>query len=464
MQSSDTSPSMNRMERQASMGLAGIFSVRMLGLFMILPVMSLYADHLSGATPLLIGLAISAYGLTQAIFQIPFGLMSDKWGRKRMLFIGLTLFAAGSVVAAMADSIYGVIAGRALQGSGAVAAVIMALAADLTREEVRTKAMAMIGVSIGISFAISMVAGPMVGSVAGLQGIFWLTAVLAILGMVIMKQVVPDPAHPVRHREAIPVPSMIKRVIQDPELLRLDLGIFCLHLVMTAMFVVIPLVLKHDLGLPGGDHWMVYLPIMGLAVLAMLPFMIMAERKRKMKPVFLAAIVGLCLGDAGLYFAGGTWLGLLLPLFVFFTAFNLLEATLPSMISKLAMPAAKGTAMGVYSSSQFLGAFCGGVMGGWIYGQYGYSTVFMVCACITLVWFVLAFGMQPPRHLSNLLKRVSLRDEMEATLLAQQLLQVKGVAEVFVSADEGVAYLKVDKQLLNQEQLERTVAGASQPA
>ncbi len=270
---------MTRQEWRASLSLAAIYMLRMLGMFLILPVFAVLARDLPGATPVLVGLAISAYGLTQAIFQIPFGLWSDRYGRKPLITLGLLLFVIGSAVAALSDSIYGIILGRSLQGAGAVAAVVMALAADLTREEHRTKAMALIGISIGLSFAISMVAGPVLSNWMGLKGLFWLITALAALSIVVLHTVVPDPIVSKFHRDAQVRAGSFARVFANPELLRLDFGIFCLHLILTASFVVIPLVLKDDLQLPARDHWHLYLPVFVLAIVSMVPFVILAEEK-----------------------------------------------------------------------------------------------------------------------------------------------------------------------------------------
>jgi predicted MFS family arabinose efflux permease/copper chaperone CopZ len=459
MANSSSQPStMSEQEKRASIGLAGIFSMRMLGLFMILPVMSLYAGDLKGVTPLLLGLAISVYGLTQALLQIPFGLMSDRFGRKKIITLGLLLFVTGSVVAAMSTTIYGIILGRALQGSGAVAAAIMALAADLTLEQNRTKIMATIGISIGISFGIAMVIGPLLASVAGLQGIFWFTAVLAIIGIIILHKVVPQPASLSVHKDAEPIPALIGKVLKDSQLLRLDFGIFCLHLVMTAMFVVLPIVLRGKLGIAAEDHWMVYLPVLALSVLAMVPFIILAEKKRKMKAVFVGAVLTLSMACLGLYQLSGNLWGMLAALFIFFTAFNLLEATLPSLISKIAFAGGKGTAMGVYSSSQFFGAFCGGIAGGLIWGAYGLSEVFLFCAIILLLWFVVALSMKPPRHTSSLLKHLDAQTAAQAKEITDKLLAVKGVLDVVISVDDSTAYLKVDNELLDHQALDAIVS------
>jgi MFS family permease len=257
-------------EGRAAAGLAGIYALRMLGLFVILPVFAVQAQSLAGATPLLIGLAIGAYGLTQAMLQIPFGLLSDRIGRKPIIFAGLVLFAVGSVVAAMSGSIHGVILGRVLQGSGAIAAAVMALTADLTREEVRTRAMAGIGVSIGLSFALALVLGPALTHWIGLSGIFWFTALLALGGILILALVVPNPDHTGVHRDAEPVIGQLGGVLRNPELLRLDFGIFCLHLSMTSLFLVVPLALR-DHGLPVGHHWWIYLPVLALSIGLMVP-------------------------------------------------------------------------------------------------------------------------------------------------------------------------------------------------
>ncbi|MEW4981566.1 MAG: MFS transporter [Cycloclasticus sp.] len=456
------SSTMSEQEKRASLGLAGIFSMRMLGLFMILPVMSLYTENLDGITPVLLGLAISVYGLTQALLQIPFGLMSDRFGRKKIITIGLLLFVGGSVVAAMSTSIYGIIAGRALQGSGAVAAAVMALAADLTLEQNRTKIMATIGISIGISFGIAMVLGPILAAVVGLSGIFWFTAVLATIGIVILHKVVPQPKKVTIHKDAEPIPALMGKVLKDGQLLRLDFGIFCLHLVMTAMFVVLPLLMRGKLGIAAEDHWMVYLPVLGLSVVAMVPFIIIAEKKRKMKTVFVSAVATLSFASIGLYlFSGHLW-GMVVSLFIFFTAFNLLEASLPSLISKIAFAGGKGTAMGVYSSAQFFGAFCGGLMGGLVWNHYGLSEVFLVCAGILFVWALVAFSMKSPRHMSSLLKHVVVETAEQAQEITDKLLAIKGVLDVGISVDDSTAYLKVDNEFLDEAALDIIISNPSE--
>ncbi|RTZ71623.1 MAG: MFS transporter [Gammaproteobacteria bacterium] len=367
----------------------------MLGLFLILPVFALYAEHLPSATPVLTGIAIGIYGLTQAALQIPFGLVSDRIGRKPVIVAGLILFAIGSVVAATADDIWMIIAGRAIQGAGAIAAAVMALLADLTREEYRTRAMATVGVTIGFSFTVALIAGPLFNAWIGVPGLFWLTAILALVAIAILLGVIPTPDKSSVHEEAEPVPGLFGRVLRNPQLLRLDLGIFCLHLVLTALFLAVPLELV-DAGLPVEEHAWLYLPVMVLGMGLMVPFVIKAEKGGKMKEVFLGAIGLLGLAQLGIYTMEGSLWGLAAALLAFFTAFNLLEATLPSLVSKLAPGQIRGTAMGVYSTSQFSGAFFGGLSGGWVHQHYGTSAVFVTSALITLIWLLAAQGMEVP--------------------------------------------------------------------
>jgi MFS family permease len=447
---------MTATERRATLALSGIFALRMLGLFLILPVFALYANHLQGHTPTLIGVAIGAYGLTQAFLQIPFGMLSDRIGRKRVITAGLLIFAAGSVVAALAHTMWGVILGRALQGAGAIAAAVMALAADLTREEQRTKAMAVIGMTIGLSFAVAIVTAPTLNHLIGVPGIFWLVAGLAILGVVVLHTRVPTPAHSTVHRDAEAVPGQLRGVLAHPGLLRLDFGIMSLHVILTANWVVLPVALRAQL--PAAHHWWVYLPVMALSVAAMIPFIILAERKRRMKQVFLGAVVALGLAELGLSQGFHTLGGIGVALFVFFTAFNLLEATLPSLISKVAPPAAKGTAMGVYSTSQFFGAFLGGSLGGWISGHFGVEGVFLLGASVAALWTVAAATMSNPRTLKSLLLHIGDVSEDEARRLAQRLSGVTGVAEAVVIAGDGTAYLKVDSHAVDEQALHQLVA------
>jgi len=405
-QQADKGSGMSRAELRAALSLSGVYALRMLGLFMILPVFALYATHLDGVTPALTGLAIGVYGVTQALLQIPAGLLSDRIGRKPVIIGGLLVFALGSVVAAQAESIHMVIFGRALQGSGAIAAAIMALAADLTREEHRIKTMALIGMSIGLSFAVALIMGPVLDRWVGVPGIFWITAMLALGGIAVVGFVVPRPVEIRIHREAEAIPAQFGRVLRQAELLRLDFGILMLHAILTASFVVLPLVLRDEAGMAASDHWQVYLPVLVCSVLAMLPLIILAERKGRIKPVFVLAIALLFAAELGLYLVPVSVLSVVALLFIFFTAFNLLEATLPSLISRVAPVDCRGTAMGVYSSSQFFGAFLGGTLGGVLHGRFGLHAIFIVSAAGALVWLLLALSMTPPAKLSSYIYRL----------------------------------------------------------
>ena len=443
-------------ERRAISGLAGLYASRMLGLFMVLPVLALYADTLTGATPLLVGVALGIYGLTQATLQIPFGLLSDRIGRKRVIAMGLLIFAFGSVVAAMADSIGGVILGRALQGGGAVAAAIMALLADQTREQVRTAAMATIGLSIGVSFAIAMVLGPWLASWAGLSGVFWFTALLTLVGLLVLWRWVPPAPRRLRHRDVGLDRKQFKSVITRPDLWRLDLSIFALHLVLMAIFVAIPFRLLNA-GVAVEYHGLAYLGIMALSFVAMVPLVIIAEKRQRMRLMCLLAIgaIAASLASLGLSLSQGHWL--FVWLFVFFTGFNLLEATLPSMLSKLAPAGAKGTAMGVYSTSQFLGAFLGGSVGGLLANTWGLNAVFIGGAVLALVWWVAMWRMPSPPPLSS--EVVALHDTQPdaINLLMEHLADVVGVEDVMVVPEERLMYLKVNRKELDQAALAKLI-------
>ncbi|MCZ6488482.1 MAG: MFS transporter, partial [Gammaproteobacteria bacterium] len=432
-------------EKRAAFSLALIYAFRMLGLFMILPVFSLYANNFDGVTPLLTGLAIGIYGLTQGLFQLPFGFLSDRFGRKKIIVLGLLIFAIGSIVAAEADSIYQVIGGRALQGLGAIAAVVMALAADLTREEVRLRVMAFIGMSIGLSFMISMVMGPLLAARYGLSLLFWITAGLALAGIAVVIFITPQPRTQGFHRDTQLSLADVGQILKNTELQRLDLGIFVLHLVLSATFVVFPLVLRDSLSVPEALHWKIYLPVFALSVLGMAPLIIVAEKFRKTKSMFLLGIAIVLIAELGL--AGATayeWVFAMLVLF--FTGFNFLEASLPTLVARIAPADMKGTAMGLFSSAQFLGAFSGGVIGGLLLAGPSYSHGFLVLAVLLLLWWLVAVFMKTPQRVAS--RVVSLKDmEQEAVeLFLKQASSIKGVQEVSVYTEDRVAYLKVEKQ------------------
>ncbi len=446
----DAAAGMSRTEARSAASMAIIYALRMLGLFMIFPVFALYAEQLEGFTPALTGLAIGIYGLTQAFLQIPYGLLSDRIGRKPVIIFGLLVFALGSVMAANADSIYGVIAGRAMQGAGAIAAAVMALTADLVREEHRVKAMAIIGMSIGASFALAMVLGPVLNTWIGVPGIFWLTALLALGGIVVIILLTPNPVVSRVRRDAEPVPAQFRAVLRDPQLLRLDTGIFSLHLILTASFVVLPLALRDEAGLAASRHWEVYLPALLLSLPMAIPFILQAEKHRRMKQVFVGAIAVIVLAELVLYRFHSQVSGIVIGLFIFYSAFNLLEAMLPSLIAKMAPPDSKGTAMGFYSSSQFFGAFIGGTTGGLLHGRFGLGAVFLFCALVALGWLIFAISMKQPRFLATRLLRVGRLDPDAARQLALRMTAVPGVVEAVVIAEDEIAYLKLDERELDE--------------
>ncbi|HEX7970896.1 MAG TPA: MFS transporter [Thiobacillus sp.] len=434
---------MTRAEKRATSGLAAIFGLRMLGMFLILPVFALYAEHLPGGdNHTLVGLTLGMYGLTQALLMIPFGMASDRIGRKKVIIFGLVLFAIGSFVAASAHDIYWTIFGRAIQGAGAISAAITAMLADLTREEHRTKAMALIGSTIGLTFAASLVAGPALNHLVGVPGIFALTGVLALAAIWVVKVWVPDPLFSHFHADAEANPARLKDVLRNPQLLRLDFGIFALHAAQMAMFVVVPVALKNS-GLAPAQHWMVYLPVLLGSFVLMVPAIIYGEKRGKLKPVFVGAVALMLLAQLGLAFGIERFWGIVWALFFYFVAFNLLEASLPSLISKLAPVSAKGTAMGVYNTAQALGLFFGGAFGGWLAQHYGFHAVFLFCVVLMAAWLVASLSMTAPPAIKTRMFRVGVMPEDQAALLKTQLAGVAGVVEAVVLAEEGVATLKV---------------------
>ncbi len=387
-------------ERTSSISLAGIFALRMLGLFLILPVFAVWAQDLPGGSdPFLAGLALGIYGLTQGLLQIPFGAASDRFGRKPVIALGLVIFAAGSVLAAVSDSIEMVIAARALQGAGAVSAAVTAMISDSVRDAVLTRAMALVGASIGLTFAASLIFSPMLAGVIGVPGLFWLTAVLAATAALGVVFVVPDaPARAAR--PAAPQPGAagdsFLEVLLNPALLRLNFGIFVLHMAQMTLFVVIPVRLT-ALALPVEQHSMVYLPAVLIAFAGLMPAIRAAERRGALKGLFIFSIALLMVVFAAFGLLDSSALGIAFLLLVFFFGFNILEASLPSLVSKSAPPSARGLALGVYNTTQSIGLFVGGAAGGWLAGRWGAGAAYAFCALLMLAWLLAARGMQVPR-------------------------------------------------------------------
>jgi predicted MFS family arabinose efflux permease len=436
-------------EKRATISLATLYGFRMLGLFMVLPVLALYIDDYSGASPLLLGVTLGIYGLTQALLQIPLGLLSDKIGRRPVIVGGLLVFIIGSIIAANADSISELIIGRAVQGAGAIASTLMALVSDLTSEENRTKSMAAIGASIGLSFMLAMIAGPVIAAAMGLSGIFWVTALLGLIGVFVLLGAVPRAISVQHNRETRTDVKQLGRLFYEPNLWRLNFGIFTLHLVLMAGFVVIPTILTEEMGISGDNLWWVYLLLIGGGFFAMLPVMILGEKYRRQKYSFVSAVACMAILMSLL----SIWRGNLITgfmLWLFFAAFNLLEAMLPSWLSKACPAGQKGTAMGIYSTSQFFGAFAGGILGGWSLQQFGIDGLFLLLAGILAIWCLVALGLQTPRALQTVVLNVG---DMGHDNFAKLILKVPGVEDILIVKGEQLAYAKVDKKTVDMSSL-----------
>ncbi len=455
-----SSDRMNSRELRASIGLSGIYGLRMLGMFVILPVFAIYAEHLPGGNNLtLVGIAIGAYGLTQAMLQIPFGWWSDRYGRKPVIYAGLVLFALGSFVAAFGQHILVVIAGRVLQGMGAISAAVMALAADLTRDQHRTKAMAMIGSTIGVTFAASLAASPWLNHVIGVPGIFAMTGLLALAAIIVVRRVIPDVPEPAPPRSQHAA-SQFRRVLGDTQLLRLNFGIMALHAALMALFIAVPFALR-SAGLDVASHWQVYLPVMLGSFVLMLPAVLGARKAGQMKAVFVGSVALLLAGYLAMpWLMGDVWL-IALFLLLFFTSFNVLEASLPSLISRMAPPDAKGTAIGVYSSIQFFGSFLGAAGGGFLYQHWGSTGVVGFGATLLAVWLVLALGMKVPATLSTRIYTIPELDRERVDCLQAELQTLPGVRKARVVAAERAAYLEVDSAAFDEQNVLKLIAGGT---
>ena len=451
---------MSSLELRASLSLASLFALRMLGLFLILPVFAVHAPQLSGGdSQTLIGVALGIYGLTQGILQIPSGMVSDRYGRKRVIVIGLLVFALGSFIAAWATDIHMVILGRAIQGAGAISAPVTAFIADITREEHRTKAMAMFGGSIGLTFAVSLVAAPALYRTIGMDGIFNLTGALSLAAIWVTLAVVPrepqSAGDPMRRVQR----GTLAEVLRNTEQLRLNFGIFSLHVVQMAIFVVIPVALVQYGGLAVSEHWKVYLPVVLGSFVLMLPPLLHAERRGRMKFLFLAAIVLLLVVELGFAVCYTNFSMAVALLLAFFVAFNILEASLPSLVSRVAPPASRGTALGVYNTTQALGLFVGGAVGGWLAKNFGDPAVFVFGFAVIALWLGVASRMRVPGEAVERVYRV--RAGLDPVALREKLVRLRGVREAMVVPEEGIARLTVYPESFDERAATEIIGGES---
>jgi len=446
---------MNKYELKITGALAAIFSFRLLGMFMVLPVLATYTLNLPNTTPALIGIALGIYGITQAILQIPFGIWSDKIGRKPVIYIGLALFALGAIIAASTNNIWGIIIGRAIQGSGAISAAVMAQVSDLTREQNRTKAMAIIGASIGTSFAFALILGPVLAKLGGLNLIFWFTAFLSISGMVILALVIPNNP-PIYNAETNINQHNLWQLLANLQLMRLNLGIFVLHALLMATFVIIPLTLV-DTGLLKEQHWWVYLVALIAGFILMLPIMIYGEKMQHLRFSFIAAIMILLVCEIFMYFYHSNITYILIGLILFFTAFNLLEATLPSLISKIAPSGSKGSAMGIYATCQFLGTALGGIGAGFLLQHLDNNAVITACIAFAGVWLICAISMQEPPYLTTIKINLTTKQQEQSHLILNSVRNLNGVKNVVINEDKTILYVKFDSKLIQVANIEHVI-------
>lgn len=452
---------MTTTEKKATLGLSLVFAFRMLGMFMVLPVMTIYGQNLEQATPALIGLAIGAYGYTQALLQIPLGIVSDRIGRMPIIFAGLLVFVFGSIVAACADSIWGVIIGRILQGMGAISAAVMALLSDLTREQHRTKAMAFLGMSIGASFALAMIMGPVITYYFGLHGLFWFIAMMAATGLCIMLWLVPRPNLQQTRRDCSVAKAVFLPTLKDINLFRLDFSIAAVHIVMMANFMMLPTILLNEIGLPKNQHWWVYLLAFIGSAFGMVPLIVYGEKQRQLKKVLLGCVLILLVCSLFFGLTHKLLWPMLLGIMVFFIAFNTIEAILPSMISKVAKAGAKGTAMGIFSTSQFLGAAIGASLGGILINFGGLSTVFIGTALVCVIWLMVIVNMKEPPYVTSLKLPIEM-GTLQANNVANYLMKQQGITEALLVSEESALYVKFDKQQIKAEDIAQLVKEADQ--
>lgn len=431
-------------ERRAIAGLSSIMGLRMLGLFMVLPVFSLYAHDLAGATPALIGIAMGIYGLSQAISQISFGSLSDRIGRKPVILIGLGIFAAGSLLAGSAHSIGMMILGRTLQGTGAVGSTSLAMMSDLTREEQRTKSMMFAGISIGLSFSIAMFLGPVLTQWMSVGQLFYIATLLAMLAAVILYFIVPTPTQTRWNADTEVEMKSMRKLFFDKELARLNFGIFSSHAIFTASFVVIPVAIHQISGLDASHQWEIYLPALLCALIVSLTCTGMAERNQQVKQYFLAAVIAIAAAQFILLSSHNT-LTLAAGVSVFFAGFTLLESFLPSLVSRTAPRASKGSAMGIYSCAQYSGIFVGGVLGGWLYGKFHFSGVYLFSMTLAIAWSALVYFMPQPRYLVTKVVRLASSQLPHWETFASKLQIIPGMIEVTLVTEDGLAYLKMER-------------------
>ena len=447
-------------EWRASTTLSGVYALRMLGMFLVLPVLAMYAASLPGAedNKTLVGLAMGIYGLTQALLQLPLGIASDKFGRKKTIYAGLVVFAAGSFLAAAADTLPLLVAARAIQGAGAVSAAVTALLADLTRDGVRTRAMAMIGLSIGLTFSVSLVVAPMIADVVGVRGLFVLTGILTVASIGVVAFMTPDPEFSKLHEDTQAQPARIGEVLKNRQLLNLDFGIFALHAAQMALFTALPFAMT-QLGLEKIQHWKVYLPSTVAGLVVMVPLIIIGETRNRLKQVFILGIVCIAAAQIGLLSdMHSVWL-ITVYLIVYFIGFNVLEASLPSMVSKIAPSDLKGTAMGVYNTMQSVGLFAGGAAGGLLFQKYGFVGVFAFCSTLMLLWLVLAVLSPAPKPVKNLSYPVGSVWQGNQEGLYRALSGLEGVEDISFSFDRQTVYIKVLQKGFDQAAAEDIIIG-----
>lgn len=439
---------MNPQETRAAISLALVYVLRMLGLFMVIPVLAIAAVDYPDYSPLFVGLAIGGYGLTQAILQIPMGVLSDKWGRKPVIYMGLCFFALGSLVAANADSMAMLTLGRILQGAGAIAGAIMALAADVTRESERAKVMAIIGVSIGFSFYVALLTGPIIAGLYGIQGIFWITAVLTVCCLPLVKFGVPTPKENSPSGDALPQLSQIKNLAKDPSLWRLNISVLTVHLLITCFFVQVPVLLTQvNFGLD--EHWKIYTPILVVSVLILVVLMKLCKHLQT-STSFIISLMLMALGFGLFLLPELNWVVIIIAGTLFFAGFNYMEAHMPVMVSSIAPAGKKGSAMGIYASFQFFGAFLGGVISGALTGWLGPKLALVACLLFIVIAMIIVWGLQK----TNTVKRVTLTIENRAKFqqtsnksqLESDFGKLEGVQEVLVDVEKRAVYLKVDSK------------------